>query len=126
MNNNFRSDWVTPKLSLGTPPIFWSMGKKPFYHPNCTFPLSNFQKSHEAPLSPQCKAEVIHSSNWKRKEKRLWRMFFVHQSRFKRWFDKKPTGTNEFNVCDLILRWDKANEEKGKHTKFQALWIGSF
>jgi hypothetical protein len=24
------------------------------------------------------------------------------------------------------LKWDKAHEEKGKHTKFQKLWLGPF
>ena len=27
---------------------------------------------------------------------------------------------------DLVLKWDKAHEEKGKHTKFQKLWLGPF
>jgi len=24
------------------------------------------------------------------------------------------------------LKWDKAHEEKGKHTKFQQMWLGPF
>ena len=27
---------------------------------------------------------------------------------------------------DLVLKWDKSHEEKGDHTKFQKLWLGSF
>ena len=27
---------------------------------------------------------------------------------------------------DLVLKWDKAHEEKGKNTKFQAFWFGPF
>jgi len=26
---------------------------------------------------------------------------------------------------DLVLKWDKPHEEKGKDTKLQPLWIGS-
>jgi len=26
----------------------------------------------------------------------------------------------------LVLKWHKAHEEKGKHTKFQRLWLGPF
>jgi len=29
-------------------------------------------------------------------------------------------------VGDLVLKWDKSHEEKGKHTKFQSLWIKPF
>ena len=32
----------------------------------------------------------------------------------------------EFWVGDLVLKWDKAHEEKGKHTKFQRMWLGPF
>ena len=31
-----------------------------------------------------------------------------------------------FQVGDLVLKWDKAREEKGKHTKFQRMWLGPF
>ena len=27
---------------------------------------------------------------------------------------------------DLVLKWDKAHEEKGKHTKFQKMWLSPF
>ena len=27
---------------------------------------------------------------------------------------------------NLFLKWDKAHEEKGKHTKFQKMWLGPF
>ena len=31
-----------------------------------------------------------------------------------------------FAVGDLVLRWDARKEEKGKHGKFDNLWIGPF
>ncbi len=49
----------------------------------------------------------------------LKEMFFGHQNHVKHWFDKKSTGENIFGVGDLVLKWDKPHEEKGKHTKFQ-------
>jgi len=39
-------------------------------------------------------------------------------------FDKKSVGKKSFDVGDLVLKWDKPHEEKGKHTKFHLLWIG--
>ena len=32
----------------------------------------------------------------------------------------------KIQIGDLVLKWDKAHEEKGKHTKFQKLWLGPF
>ena len=31
-----------------------------------------------------------------------------------------------FQMGDLVLKWDKAHEDKGKHTKFQKMWLGPF
>ena len=44
----------------------------------------------------------------------------------KRWFDKHKDGKKEFEVVDFVLKWDHPHDEKGKHTKFQQIWIGPF
>ena len=44
----------------------------------------------------------------------------------KRWFDKHKARKREFEVGDLVLKWDHPHYEKEKHTKFQKLWIGPF
>ena len=52
---------------------------------------------------------------------------FKHQQEVvKRWFDKHKAGNKEFEVGDLVLKWDHPHDEKGKHTKFQQLWVGTF
>ena len=42
------------------------------------------------------------------------------------WFDKHKAGNKEFEVGDLVLKWDHTHDEKGKHNKFQQLWVGPF
>ena len=42
------------------------------------------------------------------------------------WFDKHKSGSKEFEVGDLVLKWDHPHDEKGKHTKFQNLGICPF
>ena len=45
---------------------------------------------------------------------------FKHQHEVvKQWFDKHKAGKREFEVGDLVLKWDHPHDEKGKHTKFQ-------
>ena len=52
---------------------------------------------------------------------------FKHQQEVvKRWFDKHKAGKKEFEVGGLVLKWDHPHDEKGKHTKFQQLWVGPF
>lgn len=44
--------------------------------------------------------------------------FTLHQNRIKRWFYCKSAWNASFVVGDLVLKWDKPHEDKGKHTKF--------
>lgn len=41
-------------------------------------------------------------------------------------FDSNIMTRKDFQVGDLVLKCDKAHEEKGKHTKFQRMWLGHF
>ena len=52
---------------------------------------------------------------------------FKHRQEIvKRWFDKHKVGKKEFEVGELVLKWDHPHDEKRKHTKFQQLLIGPF
>lgn len=33
---------------------------------------------------------------------------------------------NNFQVGDLVLKWDALKDKKGNHGKFDALWVGPF
>ena len=52
--------------------------------------------------------------------------FHIHQQRIKRWFDKHIDGDKQFQVGDMVLKWDKASEAKGKHSKFQNIFLGPY
>jgi hypothetical protein len=52
--------------------------------------------------------------------------FTSHQQIVKIWFDKHKAKEKSFEVGDLVLKWDRANEPKGKHSKFQNLWLRPF
>ena len=47
--------------------------------------------------------------------------FHIHQQRIKRWFDKHVSRDKQFEVGDLVLKWDRESEDRGKHSKFQKL-----
>jgi len=49
-----------------------------------------------------------------------------HQQLVKASFDSNSVSSKNFQLRDLALKWDKAHEEKGKHTKFQRMWLGPF
>ena len=49
-----------------------------------------------------------------------------HQQLVKSSFDANFVSPYSFQLGDLVLKLDKAHEEKGKHTKFQRMWLGPF
>ena len=49
----------------------------------------------------------------------------AHQKKIKSIFDKKAKVDN-FQVGDLVLKWDAIRKDKGKHGKFDSLGIGPF
>lgn len=49
----------------------------------------------------------------------------VIQEGIKRIYDKR-TKEDDFELGDLVLKWDSGNEDKGKHGKFDSLWKGPY
>jgi hypothetical protein len=49
----------------------------------------------------------------------------LHQEKMKKNFDKHAKQ-EEFWMGDLVLKWDARNEDKGKHGKFDHIWMGPF
>ena len=49
-----------------------------------------------------------------------------HQQIIKSSFDTTSTRSKHLQVGDLVLKWDKAYEDKGKHNKFQKMWLKPF
>jgi len=70
------------------------------------------RKSHLLKLEEEReKAKIIHAH---------------HQQLVKSSFDANFVSPKSFQLGDLILKWDKSHEEKGKHTKFQKMCLGPF
>jgi hypothetical protein len=49
----------------------------------------------------------------------------VIQENIKKIFDRR-TKEDDFELGDLVLKWDSRNEDKGKHGKFDSLWKGPY
>ena len=77
----------------------------------------------DLPISSKLKVILLKLKEERNKEKEK---FHIHQQRIKRWFDKHVVGDKQFQVGDLVLKWDKESEAKAKHSKFQKLWLGPY
>ena len=49
----------------------------------------------------------------------------VNQEKMKNTFDRMVKEEN-FLVDDLVLKWDAPHEDKGKHGKFDHIWVGPY
>ena len=49
----------------------------------------------------------------------------IHQEKMKNTFNRR-IKEDVFQFDDLVLKWDAPHEEKGKHGKFDHLWVGPY
>ena len=120
------ADRVTPKAPIGNPPFFLVYGREAILPPHVLLPsLQLSQKVQEEGCSP---LENRINALLKLEEVRTQEKHKLdqHQKIVKRWFDTISSSEINFNVWDLVLKWDKAHENKGDHNKFQNLWLGPF
>jgi hypothetical protein len=47
------------------------------------------------------------------------------QQTMKKYFDKQAKAP-EFKINEKVLLWDSTHAERGRHSKFQKLWLGPF
>jgi hypothetical protein len=116
---------VTPRISLGTSPYFLVYGKEAILPPNIYLSSLQLAQSSCGQSSNflQIRIDIVLKLEERNKAKEKCH---IHQQRIKRWFDKHVAGDKQFQVGDLGLKWDKASEAKGKHSKFQKLCLGPY
>ena len=120
------ADRVTPKNSLGVSPYTLVYRKEAILPPNIMLPSSILYQEYRGTDNEILWNRIYNIVKAKDSISRAKERFKQQQEVVKRWFDKHKDGTKEFEVGDLVLKWDHPHDEKGKHTKFQQLWVGPF
>lgn len=120
------ADRITLKASIGTSPFNLVYGKEAVMPTNLVLPsLALVQFIEETPSSSiQVRHDQILKLEEEREKARI--IHAKHQQIIKSSFDATSTSSKHLQVGDLVLKWDKAHEDKGKHTKFQKMWLGPF
>ena len=119
-------DIVTLRNSLGTSPYFLVYGKKTILPPNIYFPSLHLAQSSHGKSSNFLQTQIDTLLKLKEERNKSKEKIHIHKQRIKRWFDKHVVGHKYFQVGDLVLKWDKASEARGKHSKFQKLCLGPY
>ena len=117
---------VTPKAAIGNSPFFLVYGTEAILPPNLFLPsvqLAQFVQDEDCPAMEKRINTLLKLEEERDRSKQH---FTKHQQIVKSWFDQSSSSNREFQMEDLVLKWDKVHEEKGDHTKFQKLWLGPF
>eukprot|EP00253_Pinus_taeda_P034803 PITA_34803 len=117
---------ITQKNSIGSSPFKLVYGKEVVLPTNLILPsLALVQFIEESPSSSlQLRHDQILQLEEEREKSKI--IHAKHQQIIKSSFDSISSISKQFQVSDLVLKWDKAHEDKGKHTKFQKMWLGPF
>jgi hypothetical protein len=120
------ADRVTHRNSFSTSPYFLVYGKEAILPRNIYLPSLHLSQSSRGRSSNFLEIRIDNLLKLKEERNKAKEKFHIHQQRIKRWFDKDVAGDKQFQVGYLVLKWDKASEAKGKHSKFQKLWLGPY
>ena len=118
------ADKVTEKRSIGTSPFKLVYGTEAIFPIQLILPVEKFfQEEEDEPNDmvrrmmdlvelQQIREQVVGKSE-------------AHQQRIKGMFDKREKA-DSFQVKDWVLMREAVRQDKGKHGKFDSLWIGPF
>ena len=121
-----RADRITHKASIGTSPFNLLYGKEVVIPSKLILPsLALVQLIEENPSSSiQLRFDQILKLEEESEKAKI--VHAKHQQLIKSSFDSSSTGSKNLQIGDLVLKWEKTHEDKGKHTKFQKMWLGPF
>ena len=101
-------------------------GTEAILPPNLFLPSLQLAQSVQDEYCPAIEKRINTLLKLEEERDRSKQHFTKHQQIVKSWFDQSFSSNREFQVGDLVLKWDKVHEEKGDHTKFQKLSLGPF
>eukprot|EP00253_Pinus_taeda_P019632 PITA_19632 len=126
LTNALWANRVTLKVTLGKCPYFLVYGQEAILPPNVSLPslqLSQYSRGTPSALLQERINQLVRLEELRDKARNKFRN---NQMIVKRWFDRHLSKDKDYQVEELVLKWNKLNEPKGKHTKFQHLWLGPF
>jgi hypothetical protein len=115
---------VTTKKSLGTSPFQLVYGIENVFPTHLALPVEKLFQDHEG--EPEHMVRRIHQVvEVQQIREQVMDIAHSHQQKINQAFDKK-FRKKEFELGDLVLKWDAPRQDRGKHNKFYAFWIGPF
>ena len=112
------ADQITQKASIGTSPFNLVYGKEVVLPTHLAIPsLALVQFINETPTS-SLQLRQLQILKLEEKQEQAKMTHAHHQALVKASFDSNMVSRKDFQIGDLVLKWDKAHEGKGEHSKF--------
>jgi transposase InsO family protein len=124
--NTIWDDRVTPKAAIGNSPLFLVYRREAILPPHIILPSLQLSQKIQEEDCPPLENRINALMKLEEVRSQAKRKLDQHQLVVKRWFNSNSASDRNFEVGDLVLKWDKPHEGKGEHTKFQNLWLGPF
>jgi hypothetical protein len=124
--NALWDDRVTPKAAIGNSPFFLVYGREAILPPHVLLPSLQLSQKVQGEECPPLESRINALMKLEEVRTQAKCKLDQHQQLIKSWFNSNSAFDRNFEVGDLILKWDKPHEGKGEHTKFQNLWLGPF
>jgi hypothetical protein len=118
------ADRLTTKISIGMSPYQLVYGIDVVFPTSLGVPVMKLlQEVHAEPNDIQRRINQMIQLQQSREE--VYNQTQVIQESIKKIYDRR-TKEDDFELGDLVLKWDSRNEDKGKHGKFDNLWKGPY
>jgi hypothetical protein len=114
LQNALWDDRVTPKSSIGNSPFFLVYGQEATVSTHTFLPALQLAQSSQDEACPVMQERLNMLLKLEEEREKAKMNLTHHQEIIKKWFDKSTVGNKDFQEGDLVLKWDKANELKGK------------
>jgi hypothetical protein len=115
---------ITPKRSITNSPFHIVYGTKAIFCTALGFPVMRLlqEQDAETDATRRRKDELISVQQTREND---FNNAQLRQDKIKKDFDRH-TKEDDLKLGDWVLIWDAKNEDKGKHGKFDYLWLGPF
>ena len=120
------ADQITQKASIGTSPFNLVYGKEVVLPTHLVIPSLSLVQHIDEVSTSSIQLRQMEIMKLEERREQAKKTHAHHQALIKSSFDSSIMTRKNFQMGDLVLKWDKAHEEKGKHMKFQKMWLGPF
>eukprot|EP00253_Pinus_taeda_P034569 PITA_34569 len=124
--NTLWADRITKKDSIDTSPFNLVYGKEVVLPTHLTIPSLSLVQYIDEVSTSSLQLRQMGIIKFEEQREQAKKTHAHHQALIKSSFDSSIMTRKNFQMEDLVLKWDKAQEVKVKHTKFQKMWLGPF